>query len=48
MARTHDPTKRRIKQDRKSQRHHGDFRYWGGSQREALVAPGDTWAPATS
>lgn len=44
MARKHDPAKRLIKQDKKSQRHYGDFRYWGGSQREALTAPGETGA----
>ena len=44
MPRKHDPLKLKIKQDPKSQRHYGDFRYYGGSQREALVAPGETGA----
>ena len=44
MARKHDPTKRLIKQDTKSQRHYADLRYYGGSKREALVAPGETGA----
>lgn len=40
MPRRHDPTKRLIKRDPKNGRYYGDLRYYDGSRREALKAPG--------